>query len=255
MTMTRRALRLCLPVLLSVLAAAPAPAQSLDDVEEYEACMTLAQRTPSAAYSSARSWAERGGGAPAQHCGAVALINMKKPKDGAQLLERAGALMKEKDPAMAAELYAQAGQAWSMANDTTRALNAQNAGLALAPDNVDLLVDRAFSHMGKGDYRAAVADLDKAHGLATDRPDVLAYRASAWRFIGDNGKALAEAEAALKLDSDNVEALLERGNIRRLTDDPKGAKADWLQVVELAAGTPAGDMAKANLEKLKQAAQ
>jgi regulator of sirC expression with transglutaminase-like and TPR domain len=63
-------------------------------------------------------------------------------------------------------------------------------------------------------------------------------------------EARADADAALALDPKNAEALLERGNIRRLTDDPAGARADWLQVVELAAGTPAGDAAKANLEKL-----
>ena len=47
----------------------------------------------------------------------------------------------------------------------THALNAQNEGLALAPDNMDLLVDRAISYATKQDFRSAVADLDKAHEL------------------------------------------------------------------------------------------
>ena len=51
---------------------------------------------------------------------------------------------------------------------------------------------------------------------------------------------------------ENPEALLERGIVKRLTNDPEGARADWMQVVALAGGTPTGDAAKANLEKLSE---
>lgn len=247
----------CLPLLLALPAAAQEVDNNLNDAinqNEYESCMTLAQRSPVEAYGSAKSWSEKGGGAAALHCGGVALINMDKPKEGAQMLERAAASIKEEKPDLAAELYGQAGQAWSMADDATHALNARNEALVLAPDNVDLLVDRAFSYRDKNDFRSAIADLDRAHELAPERADVLTYRASAWRFLKDNKSALADADEALRLDPDNAEALLERGNIKRLINDPEGARADWMQVVSLAGGTPAGDAAKANLEKLAEKA-
>lgn len=247
----------CLLLLPMLPAAAQEVDNNLNDAinqNEYESCMTLAQRTPAEAYGSAKSWSEKGGGAAALQCGGVALINMDRPKEGAQMLERAAASIRDEKPVLAAELYGQAGQAWTMAGDATNALNAQNEGLALAPDNVDLLVDRAFSYRDKNDFRSAVADLDKANELAPARADVLAYRASAWRFLKDNKKALADADEALRLDPDNAEALLERGNIKRLIDDLEGARADWMQVVALAGGTPAGDAAKANLEKLAEKA-
>ena len=101
---------------------------------------------------------------------------------------------------------------------------------------------------------SAVADLDKAHELAADRSDVLAYRASAWRYLLDNKQALADADAALALDPKNPHALLERGIIRRLSGDPEGARADWMRVVALAGDTPAGDLAKSNLDKLSEKA-
>ena len=259
MKILRPALKLvCLLPLLALPAAAQEeapPDNSLSDTinaNEYEACMTLAQRSPAEAYGSAKTWSEKGGGAAALQCGAFALINMNKPKEGAQMMELAAA--KEEKPALKAELYGQAGQAWSMANDNIRALNARNEALALAPDNVDLLVDRAFSYRDQEDFRSAVADLDKAHELAPQRADILAYRASAWRFLKDNVKALADADAALTLDPENPEALLERGIIKRLTNDPEGARADWMQVVALAGGTPTGDAAKANLAKLAEKA-
>ena len=83
----------------------------------------------------------------------------EQAEEAAQMMELAAE--KEEKPALKAELFGQAGQAWTMANDNTRALNAQNEALALAPDNVDLLVDRAFSYRDQEDFRSAVADLDR----------------------------------------------------------------------------------------------
>ena len=38
--------------------------------------------------------------------------------------------------------------------------------------------------------------------------------------------------------------------MRRLRNDPKAARADWIQVLRMAPDGPAGDAARANLEKL-----
>jgi regulator of sirC expression with transglutaminase-like and TPR domain len=170
--------------------------------------------------------------------------------EAAERLESLAASMAARQPELAAGAFDQAGQAWTMADEPQRALNATAAGLKLAPDDIDLLIDRARAYATLGDFNAAIADLDKAQTLAPDRADILTYRASTWRFLKDLTKARADADAALKLEPKNAEALLERGNIRRLTNDPAGARQDWLEVVALAAGTPAGDFAKANLEKL-----
>lgn len=218
--------------------------------QKYEDCMAQAQRVPQDGYETALAWEGQGGGEPARHCAAVALIGLGKYQEAAAQLESLGAALAEKQPELASQAFGQAGQAWSMAGDTKRALDDAAAGLKLAPEDVDLLLDRAIAYATLGDFTSAVADLDKAQTLSPARADVLVYRASAWRLRNDLAKARADADAALALEPRNAEALLERGNIRRLTDDPAGARADWLQVVELAAGTPAGDAAKANLEKL-----
>jgi regulator of sirC expression with transglutaminase-like and TPR domain len=238
--------------LLAVAFPSTAPADPFDDVRqrEYEDCMTLARRVPADGYESALAWAGQGGGDPARHCAAVALIGLGKPREAAERLEALAGSMAARQPELAAAAFAQAGQAWTMAGETQRALDAAAAGLKLTPEDVDLLVDRAIAYATLGDFKAAIADLDKAQVLAPDRADVLVYRASAWRFLDDLARARADGEAALKLEPQNAEALLERGNIRRLSSDPAGARQDWLQVVALAAGTPAADAAKANLEKL-----
>jgi len=234
-----------------------APQASADDftldgtqAQEYADCMTLARRAPGDGYQSAMAWQLKGGAEPARHCAAVALIGLGRNKEAADQLEKLGTDMTKDRPDLAAELFAQAGQAWTMAGDLQHALTAETTGLKLAPDDVDLLVDRAVTQAGLSDYRKSIEDLDKAQGVAPDRADVLTYRASAWRFLNDLAKARADADAALKLDPKNPYALLERGNIRRLTSDPDGARQDWTQVVALAGGTPAGDAAAANLKKL-----
>src|SRR5215470_15764877 len=235
---------------LAVTAAARADQFDSQRAQQYEECMAQAKRAPADGYETALTWVGQGGGDPARHCAAVALIGLGKYHEAAAQLESIGADMAEKKPQLAAEAFAQAGQAWSMAGDTKRALDDAAAGLKLAPEDVDLLLDRAIAYATLGDFKSAIADLDKAQTLAPKRADVLVYRASAWRLRNDLAKARADADAAVALDPKNAEALLERGNIRRLGDDVAGARADWLQVVELAAGTPAGDAAKANLEKL-----
>jgi len=257
MRTTRHARNISAAALVALLAGGAARADDfiLDGAEaqEYADCMTLARRTPGDGYQSAMAWQLKGGAEPARHCAAVALIGLGRDKEAAGQLEKLGTDMSKDRPDLAAELYAQAGQAWTMAGDLKRALTAETTGLTFAPSDVDLLVDRAVTQAGLNDYKKSIEDLDKAQGIDPDRADVLTYRASAWRFLNDLAKARADADAALTLDPKNPYALLERGNIRRLTSDPDGARQDWTQVVALAGGTPAGDAAAANLKKLAAA--
>jgi tetratricopeptide (TPR) repeat protein len=253
MTGPARLHRLVVLAIAALVVAAPgAHADQFDSAREqkYEDCMAQAQRAPADGYETALAWDGQGGGDPARHCAAVALIGLGKYQEAADKLESLGTGLAAKQPQLAAELFAQAGQAWTSANQPARALAVQNAGLKLAPDDVDLLVDRAFTQRSLNEFAKALDDLNKAATLDPKRSDILTYRASAYRLLNRLPEARADADAALALDPKNAEALLERGIIRRLTDDAAGARADWLQVVELAAGTPAGDLAKANLEKL-----
>jgi tetratricopeptide (TPR) repeat protein len=226
------------------------PAFQMGNQQEYTDCMTLARRAPEDAYESALAWQGQGGGDAARHCAAVAMIGVGKYPEAAQALEKLGGDVSRTKPGLAAEIFGQAGQAWTMANDTKHAYAAQTTGLKLNPQNVDLLVDRAVSEAALNDYKAAADDLTKAQTLAPERADILAYRASAWRYLGDLKRARRDADTAINLDPKNTDALLERGIIRRLTNDPEGARKDWLQAALIGAGTPAGDAAQLNLEKL-----
>ena len=245
-----RLLRLTVAALAAAMPGARADQFDAEREQKYQDCMAQAQRLPADGYETALTWEGQGGGDPAHHCAAVALIGLGKYQEAAAQLESLAAGLADKQPALAAEAFGQAGQAWTSANQLAKALAVQDAGLKLAPEDVDLLVDRAFTQKSLNEFAKALDDLNKAATLDPNRSDILTYRASAYRFLNRLADARADADAALVLDPKNAEALLERGIIRRLADDAAGARADWMQAIELAPGTPAGDLAKANLEKL-----
>ena len=227
-----------------------AGAAELNHAEEYAACMTLAGEDPEAAFEAALSWETLGGAEPARHCAAVALLGLGHHAEAARRLESLAEALGRSRPDLRTGALAQAGQAWLRAGNAERAHAVQSAALDLAPDNVELLIDRGLTLATAENYRAALDDLNQAANLAPDRPDILIFRASAQRFLGALPEALADVERALLLDPGDPDGLLERGNLRRLTGDAAGARGDWLRILDLAPDSPAGDAARANLAAL-----
>jgi tetratricopeptide (TPR) repeat protein len=231
-------------------AAAAGSDLKFDNAQEYTACMALAHKAPGDGFESALAWQQRGGGEAAEHCAAVALIEAGDTAEGARRMEALGTKMAPAQPALAAEILAQAGQAWIIAGDTKRAYAVQTTALKLAPKDVDLLVDRAVTLGNAKNYWEAIDDLNRAHDLAPNRADVLVYRGSAYRFVDSPELAIQDLDEAITLDDRNPEAFLERGILRRLANDNDGARRDWLRAAELAPGAPTGQAAQKNLEML-----
>jgi tetratricopeptide (TPR) repeat protein len=234
-------------MLAIVSAPTPAAAEEVDHAAEYEACLTLAKSDPEEGFESALTWQALGGGEAAQHCAAVALVELGHYEEAATRLEALADSIRRTHPELAPEILAQAGQAWLLAGDHERAYAVQTTALELSPDNVELLVDRGVTLAKAESYAEAVTDLSRALLFVPDRPDILVFRASAYRMLDDRPRALADVERALVLDPENPEGLLERGNLRRLSGDPAGARQDWLRAAILAEGQPTGAAAQANL--------
>src|SRR5689334_6940033 len=165
----------------AVAAADPAcaPRDATSEAATYERCMKLARQNPGEARNLAESWRARGGAHPADHCTAVALFGLKQYEEAASRLEALAGAMTTAPAGLRAEVLDQAGQAWGLAGDPVRAYAAAGAAVALDPNDLDLLIDRAQAAATAGYYDKAVADLD--HVLKTDpsRVDALIYRASA----------------------------------------------------------------------------
>lgn len=246
------------PLLFVLLAAATAPITGRaagDESRRYADCLAEARKTPQAAYDRAEAWRFDGGGDPARHCAAVALIGLDRPAEAARRLERLAKRVADRNPGLGANLLAQAGQAWLLAGDRERAYAVQTTALDLDPDNVELLIDRAVTLAGAGGHAEALGDLEEAARLAPGRVEVLVLRAAALRLTGRPEDARLEIDKALLLAPENPEGLLERGILRHLGGDEAGAREDWLAVLASDPEGPAADAARANLERLEVKAE
>jgi tetratricopeptide (TPR) repeat protein len=248
-------LGLLLPEPASIAAADPVtpppvvfPAEK--DAETYAYCMNLAKVDAGTALRLAKEWRERGGAHPADHCAAVALVDMGKYREGAVRLETLAKAMVRAPAALRAGVFDQAGQAYLLAGDPVHAYAAAGAAVALQPADPELRIDRAEAAAASGYFDRAVGDLDVVLKADPNRVDALIYRATAYRALDSLDSALADIDAALAVAPESVPALLERGNIRRLLGDAGGARSDWQRVEEIASGSQAGMAARANLESL-----
>jgi tetratricopeptide (TPR) repeat protein len=236
--------------LLLLAGASASPKDEGAEAETYAHCTQMAQDDPAAALQFADAWRKRGGEHPALHCHALALIGLKRYAEGAAQLDALAQAMTAAPTRLRADVLDQEGQAWLLAGDAGRAWSAADASVKLAPDDPNLLVDRAEAAGVGGHYDMAVADLDRVLQSDPARVDALVYRASAERKQGRLAPALADAEKALRLQPDLAPALLERGNIRGLTGDRAGAREDWLRILDTAPQSPEARTARANLAAL-----
>ena len=237
-------------MLFLALLAVGLPVRADPSEQRYRLCMDQARVQPQAAFDDALAWSSLGGGQPAKHCLAAALLGLGQHAEAARRLE---ALAQEaREPAMRAELLAQAAQGWLLDKKAERADDVLTAALKLAPESVEILIDRAGARAAMKRYGEAADDLTAALTLAPRRADALALRASAKRFLDDPAGAAKDADAALAIEPNNAEALLERGILRRLKGDEAGARADWLTAIKVSgpAGGVAADAARTNLEKM-----
>ncbi|WP_216850844.1 tetratricopeptide repeat protein [Acidisphaera sp. L21] len=205
---------------------------------------------PEGANNFADAWQATGGGEGADHCLALAHLQLGDVQSGAEMLEKlAGS---SKAPAAArATVYGQADQAWLMAGDPARALAAATLALSLSPDDPDLLIDRSVAEATLGHYDDAVDDLSHALELDPKRADALVLRAAAWRHEGHLDLAQDDVDRALAKDPDNPEAYLERGILRQRQGDRNGAHNDWMQAEQLAPDSATSDLAEQNLALLE----
>lgn len=247
------ALALTLGTIAGAAAAAPLkPSAGIaaSDDQQYQACIALTEKAPDDAFESAIAWRDRGGGFPAKHCVALALIALKQFAEAGDRLEELAKEMHAKAAPLQADVLDQAGNAWMLAGQTAHAIGVFTAAVDIKPKNVDFLVDRARAYAEDNKYAEAARDLDQALRLDPERADAHAFRASARRHLGNLAAALEDAEAALAIDGNEVEALLERGILRRNAGNKLGARQDWLKVLLLAPGTPVADSAQADLQQM-----
>jgi len=216
---------------------------------DYEACLAALADDPDGAIAIAESWQSGGGGDGAAHCRGLALIAIGRPEEGAAVLEELS-LKTTAPPLAKASLLYQAVQARMMVDQAEQAQADATAALALAPDDVDLMVSRAAAEATLGAAPVALRDLGDALQRDPTRVDALIARAALYRAQGRIDLAKSDIEKALALDPDDADALLERGILRQRSGDRTGARADWEHARGTQPDSVTADRAEQNLSLL-----
>ena len=164
-------------LLLAMIGTAAAQTPQMPGERNYKACIALLKSKPDEAYESAMSWRDNGGGAPAQHCAALALVELRRYGEAATRLEQLAQDLQTSGSDLLPMVLGQAGNAWLLAEQPDRAYGAFSAGLSLTPDNADLLIDRARTLASRSNWNEALRDADHALQVRPDSEEAYALRA------------------------------------------------------------------------------
>jgi tetratricopeptide (TPR) repeat protein len=239
-----------LPIILLGLLPVGAHAADAGDARHYRACLASVAGNPAGALEDALRWSKAGGGLPAQHCAALALVGQGRYREAAARLDMLARAKDVPDTHFRAMVFDQAGNAWLLAGDGARAIASLSAALALTGGDADIFADLARAQAMRQNWREVDLDMTAALQLAPRRADLLVLRASARRALGRLKESWADIEQALKLSPGDASALVERGLLRKQIGDIGGARRDFRAAI---AASPSGATAAAardNLEAL-----
>ena len=122
--------------------------------DPYQACVAAVDANAADAFEMASIWRDHGGGAPAEHCIALALIALDEPGEAASRLDLLARRLDTGAAADRARLLAQSGNAWLLASELQNAEAAFSAALKLTPRDAEIWTDRARTRAARPPGRA-----------------------------------------------------------------------------------------------------
>jgi tetratricopeptide (TPR) repeat protein len=249
----RRSFLLVIALAMPVMPAyAASTLERADDKLRYQDCLRLANLNPAAALGVATEWSKAKGGAPADHCAAMALVELKRYPEAATRLDALGRAAGMGN--LRASVFDQAGNAWMLAGNAVKAASSFSAALALSANDADLYADLARAKAMQKAWSEVESDLNAALALQPKRADLLILRASALEAQGKMKEARDDADAALTIRPNSAEALVQRGEIARAAGDVAGARRDYQAALKIAGGGETADAARNGLAQLDAAA-
>lgn len=181
----------------------------------HQECVRLVVEDVGEGRTGAQRWASEGGGAPAQHCLAIADLAAGYPKLAAirlrDLAERADA----GDEAARARILAESALAWLEAREIKQAEDAIGAAKARAPALPELDFVAAKIYAADNRWQAAADAVTAAEKEGVTAPESYLIRARAMRALGRDEDAANDVVAALSIDPLNIDALTLRGELQQ----------------------------------------
>ncbi|WP_417484548.1 tetratricopeptide repeat protein [Maricaulis salignorans] len=203
----------CLLTLAISAAHAQTPAIEIETAR-YLDCLERVEREQDQAFEDALAWRMEGGGWPAAHCEALALIALGDTTGGALSLEElAGTTDGGRGPVIRSAMLVDAGKAWLTIGRSEDAQRAFAAALELNPDDQDALLGQASAALALGDWPLAGDAATAVIGQAPDLAAAWRLRAAARLETGALDDAWQDMEMAREIAPDNIEILVLRGRI------------------------------------------
>lgn len=181
----------------------------------HQECVRLVVEDIAEGRDGAQRWALEGGGAPAQHCLAIADLAAGFPRLAAARLTAIADRSDVGDATARARVLAEAALAWIDADDTAAAGEALERAKSEAPALAELDFVAAKIYAEDKRWQAAADAVSSAEKRGVKAPEAFVIRARAYRALGRNEDAANDVVAALSLDPFNVDALTLRGELRQ----------------------------------------
>jgi len=217
----------------------------------YDECIAATERDPETAFEDALVWRDQGGGGPAEHCVAMALLALGYADEAAVRLDALARENQGGTQEQRSDLMLQAGDAWLLARRFDLAESSFSAALMLTPRNADVWAARARARAMEGNWEDAETDLDAAITFNNANPEYYVLRSAARDATGKDELAANDIDTALEIDPNFPDALAERGLIRFAAGDEDGAREDWIKVLNAAPESAAADVARSGIERME----
>lgn len=195
---------------------------------QYQDCIERVFKNIKQGREFAEHWTSAGGGAPAEHCLAVAELADGSPKLAAVRLYELAENPESGDEGVRAKLYAEAAEAFVAASALDEAEDAIGAAFTLVPDADELYLPAARVYAARSKDQATIDAVTtaEARGVVSSAGYVLRGRA---RFrLANYRDAADDVMAALKIDPTNIDALVLRGDLAQKGID---IRADYTRAV------------------------
>ncbi len=241
-----RHLRTIIPTLaVTICIAGPATAGPYDD------CVALAGADPLRAEVEAQRWTQAGGGTPARHCRALALLARGAGRRAAELMVAIAADDRTLPDQVRADLLIEAGEIYLGLGELDLGRGVAARALLLGRESGAALALSARLKAAEGDWRGVVNDLDGALAQGSE-PDagLLVLRARARVHLGQLVAARADLSRARDIPPNLASDWLERGALEAATDAADAARAAWLRAIELDREGAVGAAARLRLQSM-----
>jgi tetratricopeptide (TPR) repeat protein len=219
----------------------------------YDDCVALTATDPAQAENQATRWIQSGGGAPARHCRALAMLALGAEYKAAGLMVAIATDDRTLPDEVRADMLIEAGEIYLGLGELSLGSSVVTQALSLAPEPRAALTLSAQLKAAQGDWRGAVGDLNDALSGGQSDADLLVLRASARRRLGDQVAARADLSWAAELAPDLASIWLEQGILEAASQNPDAARAAWLKAIELSNDEDGvvGEAARLRLQRME----